>query len=287
MLRFAIVAFALFTSLASASAAPPIPTDSRLKAIVDKKVIRIAYRTDATPFSFKTEKGEPTGFSLDLCQLVTKSIAEQFGVSDIKIEWVPVTVQTRFSAISGGQADLECGSSTVTLGRMKEVDFSNTIFVESTGVVVAKAANFHGFADMAGKKVAVIAGTTNEQAVNEQSRTQDLKITVVTVKDRDEAVAALESGKVDGYASDKLLLVGTQVKHPETLVMLPDDLSIEAYAITLPRGDWALRLAVNTGLAPIFRSGLIFEGFKKWFSQVGLRPGLLSQAAWALGGLGN
>lgn len=287
MLRFAILSLAFFASLASASAQAPIPSDSRLKSIVDNKTIRIAYRTDATPFSFKNDKGEPAGFSLELCQLVTQSIGQQFGVSDIKIEWVPVTVQTRFSAISSGQADMECGSSTITLGRMKEVDFSNITFVESTGVVVARAANFHSFTDMAGKKIAVVAGTTNEAAVNEQSRAHDLKITVVIVKDRDEGIDALESGKVDGYAGDKLLLVGTQAKHPETLVMLPDDLSIEAYAIALPRGDWALRLAVNTGLAPVFHSGRIFAGFERWFGQFGLQPGVLSEAAWALGALSD
>jgi len=182
---------------------------------------------------------------------------------------------------------MECGSSTINLGRMKQVDFSNITFVESTGVAVTRAANFHTFNDMAGKKTAVVAGTTNEAAVNEQSRTHNLNIAVVAVKDRDEGIDALESGKVDGYASDKLLLVGTQAKHPETLVILPDDLSIEAYAIALPRGDWALRLAVNTGVAPVFRSGLIFAGFKRWFGQIGLEPGVLSRAAWALGALSD
>jgi ABC-type amino acid transport substrate-binding protein len=285
MLRFTILAF--FACLVSASAQAPIPSDSRLRSIIENKTIRIAYRTDATPFSFKNEKGEPAGFSLDLCQVVTKSIGQQFGVPDIKIEWIPVTVQTRFSAISSGQADLECGSSTITLGRMKEVDFSNITFVESTGVVVARAANFQSFSDMAGKKIAVVAGTTNEAAVNEQSRAHNLNITVVTVKDREEGISALESGKVDGYAGDKLLLAGTHAKDPEALVMLPDDLSIEAYAIALPRGDWALRLAVNTGLAAVFRSGLIFTGFKTWFGQMGLQPGVLPRAAWALGALSD
>ena len=278
---------AFFTCLVSASAQTSIPSDSRLKSIVGNKTIRIAYRTDATPFSFKNDKGEPAGFSLDLCQLVTKSIGQQFGVPDINIEWIPVTVQTRFSAISNGQADVECGSSTITLGRMKEVDFSNITFVESTGVVVARAANFHSFSDMAGKKIAVVAGTTNEAAVNQQSRAHNLNITVVTVKDRDEGISALESGKVDGYAGDKLLLAGTHANNPDAVVMLPDDLSIEAYAIALPRGDWALRLAVNTGLASVFRSGLIFAGFKTWFGQIGLEPGVLPRAAWALGALSD
>ena len=122
MFRIVSIFFVLFTSVVSASAQVQIPPDSHLKSITENKVIRIAYRTDATPFAFANEKGEPAGYSLDLCGLVAKSIAQQFGVQDLKIEWVPVNVQTRFSAISGGKADIECGSSTITLGRTKEVE---------------------------------------------------------------------------------------------------------------------------------------------------------------------
>jgi glutamate/aspartate transport system substrate-binding protein len=282
-LQLAVVLAALFASgLGPAIAADtPVPADSRLKTIVAKKVIRIAFRADDRPFAFLNEAKEPLGYSIDLCTQVTKSIGQQFGVPDLKIEWVPVTVETRFSAVASGKADMECGSSTVTLGRMKEVDFSNLIFVESTGVLVAAASNIHSFAELAGKKIAVVAGTTNERVVNEQVKARNLNVTVVAVKDRDEAVAALEAGKVDGFASDKLLLAGAQIKHPEALAMLPDDLSIEQYAIVLPRGDWALRLAVNTGLAQIFRSGKTVDLFERWF--FGSRPGILLEALYALG----
>jgi glutamate/aspartate transport system substrate-binding protein len=285
MLRWLSVFLALFVSVAAASAQTQVPSDSRLKAITQAKSIRIAYRTDATPFSFADDRHQAVGFSIDLCQLVTKSIAQQFGLQDLVIQWVPVDVHTRLTAVSGGQADLECGSSTVTLGRMKEVDFSNVIFVESTGVLVTRASNIHSFAEMAGKKIAAVSGTTNGAAVVAQSHHDKFDVTVVDVNSRDDGVAALQSGKVDGYAADKLLLVGTQVKDPQTVVMLSDDLSIEAYAIVMPRGDWALRLAVNTGLAQIYRSGVIAAVFKKWFAQLGLEPGVLTRAAYALGGL--
>lgn len=283
MLRRASLCFALFACLAPASAQTPVPADSRLKAIIDKKVIRIAYRADDRPFSFVNEWKEPAGYTIDLCRLVAQSIAKQFAVADLKVEWVPVTVDTRFSAVASNKADMECGSSTVTLGRMKDVDFSNLVFVESTGVLVAKATNVKSFAEMAGKKIAVVSGTTNERAVNDQIRQQKLAITVVAVKDRDEGIAALEAGNVDGFASDKLLLVGAQIKHPEALALLPDDLSIEQSAIVLPRGDWAFRLAVNTGLAQIFRGAGIVEVFGKWFGQFGMRPGALLSALYALG----
>jgi len=258
-----------------------VPADSRLKSIIAKKAIRIAYRADARPFAFVNDANEPLGYTVDLCKQVTKSIERQFGLPELKIEWVPVTVETRFSAVASGKADLECGSSTVTLGRMRDVDFSILVFVESTGVLVAAASNIHSFAEMAGKKIAVVSGTTNERVVAEQAKARNLNVTLVAVKDRDEAVAALEGGKADGFASDKLLLAGAQIKHPESLVMLPDDLSIEQYAIVLPRGDWALRLAVNTGLAQFFRAGKTNDLFERWF--FGSRPGLLLEALYALG----
>ncbi len=284
-LRFcgaAVLAFcALFLPLAAASAQTHVPADSRLKSVIAKKAIRIAYRADARPFSFVNDAKEPLGYTIDLCKQVTKSIEQQFGLQELKIEWVPVTVETRFSTVAAGKADMECGSSTVTLGRMKEVDFSILVFVESTGVLVAGASNIHSFAELAGKKIAVVTGTTNERAVTEQVRQQKLNATLVPVKDRDNGVAALEAGKVDGFASDKLLLAGAQIKHPEALVLLPDDLSIEQYAIVLPRGDWAFRLAVNTGLAQIFRTQRTAEVFERWF--FGLRPGVLLGSVYVLG----
>jgi ABC-type amino acid transport substrate-binding protein len=285
MLRGLILFVVFLVSSATASAQTDTPSGSRLESIINNKVVRIAYRTDATPFSFVNDRNEPVGYSIDVCKLVAKSIEQQFVLQGLKIEWVPVTVQTRFSAIADGKADMECGSSTMSLARMREVDFSNVIFVESTGLLVARAANIGAFADMKQRKIAVIGGTTNEQAVMRLISQHNLDITVVAVKDRDEGIAALEAGKVDGYASDKLLLVGAQLKHPEALAMLPEDLSTEPYAIVLPRGDWALRLTVNTGLAQVLRSGQIVPVYQAWFGQFGLEPGALLRAAYTLGAL--
>jgi glutamate/aspartate transport system substrate-binding protein len=271
----------------TASAQNHIPSDSRLKIIANTKIIKIAYRADARPFSFLNDKNEPAGFTIDVCTLVVKSIEGQLGLGNLKIEWVPITVQTRFSAVASGKADMECGSSTATLGRMKEVDFSNYIFVESTGILVTKASNIRTFSDMAGKRIAVTEGTTNERAIVAQVKLQKVEATVVSVKDGAEALALLESGKADGFASDKLLLVGAHMKNPDALVMLPDDLSIEPYAIVLPRGDWALRLAANTGLAQIYGASQIVAVYKRWFDQIGLQLGPALRVVYGLGALAD
>ena len=261
--------------------------EGRLTAIAGSKSIKVAHRTDATPFSFTTAFNEPVGYSIDLCKLVVDVMQRRLRLDALKIEWVPVTTETRFDAVASGKADMECGSSTATLGRMKEVDFSNYYFVESTGIVVTKASNIRSFADMVGKKIAVASGTTNEQAIIAQLKQQKIEATLISVKDGTEAVAMLESGNADGYASDKLLLVGARLNNPQALVMLPDDLSVEPYGIVLPRGDWAFRLAVNTGLAEIYRDGRIVGVFKGWFDRIGLQMSPVLRIIYALGALSD
>jgi ABC-type amino acid transport substrate-binding protein len=168
---------------------------------------------------------------------------------------------------------------------MKEVDFSNYIFVETTGLVVAKAANIRTFADITGKRIAVISGTTNEQAIVAQLKRHGVEATLISAKDRAVAVGMLETGNADGFASDKLLLVGANIRDPDKFTMLPDDLSVEPYAITVPRGDWAFRLAVNTGLAQIYGTGEIVGVFKKWFDQIGLQMSPVLRVMYGLGAL--
>ena len=280
MLRTA--AFAVAMLIAAAAHAQGI--DGRLKKIADSKTINIAYRTDATPFSFVDDKKQVVGFSIDLCKRVVNSIERQINVPNLKVNWVPVTVQTRFDAIVKAQADLECGASTVTLSRLKLVDFSNYIFLGTTGLLTTVASGRRSISDMSGKKIAVIGGTTNERAINEQIKRRQLNTTVVQVKNADEALAALESGKVDAFASDKLLLLGTasRAKDAKLLGILADDLSLEPYGIALPRNEATLRLAVNTGLSQIYGSGEIGEIFVRWFGELG-RPSPIVEAVYLFG----
>jgi glutamate/aspartate transport system substrate-binding protein len=276
----------LAAALLAAGAAHAQALDGRLKRIAETKSIAIAYRADATPFSFANDGKQADGFSIELCKRVANSIERQLGLQGLKIDWVPVTVQSRFEVVAKGRADMECGSSTMTLTRMKEVDFSSIIFVEGTGLLVKSASGARSFSDLAGKKIAVVAGTTNERAINAQLNRRQLNATVVPFKTRDEALAALEDGSADAFASDKLLLVGaaTKAKNPGSLRLLADQLSFEPYGIVLPRGDAAFRLAVNTGLARIYAGDEIAEIFRRWFGALG-RPSAVLEAAYALGAI--
>jgi glutamate/aspartate transport system substrate-binding protein len=260
--------------------------DGRLKKIAQTKTITVGYRTDAMPFSFAEDKNRIEGFSIDLCKRVANSIERQLKLTGLQIKWVPVTSQSRFDAVAKGAADMECGASTITLTRLKQVDFSSVIFVETTGLLVKAASGLRSLSDMSGKTIAVIAGTTNERAIAAQLKRRLISATVAPFKSRDEALAALEEGRAEAFASDKLLLVGaaTGAKDPKSLALLPEDLSFEPYGIVLPRGDSAFRLAVNTGLAQLYSSGEIIEVFRRWFEAFGTPPAII-QAAYVLGAI--
>ncbi|HTO49166.1 MAG TPA: amino acid ABC transporter substrate-binding protein [Burkholderiales bacterium] len=258
--------------------------DGALRKIRDSKTITVAYRTDSLPFSFNDEKNQPAGYTVDLCKRVVASIEQQLKIQGLKVNWMPVTVQNRLDVVAKKQADMECGSTTVTLSRMETVDFSNYVFVDSTGVLVRNESGVKTFTDLAGKKIAAIAGTTNERALNAALKARLVNGTVVTVKSRDEGLEALEKGTVDGFASDKILIAGLSVKVRDAskYTMLPDDLSVEPYGIALPRGDWGMRLAVNRGLAQIYRTPEIVDIFNRWFGAFG-KPTVLLEAVYFLG----
>lgn len=260
--------------------------DGRLKKIADTKTITIAHRTDAAPFSFVDADKNVTGFSVDLCRRVVASLEKQLKIDKLAVKWVPVTTQTRFDTVAKGQADMECGASTVTLSRMKTVDFSSFIFIETTGLMAKAAAGYKSLADLGGKKIAVIAGTTNERAVRAQLERRKLSATVVPVKSNEEGIAALEAGSADAFASDALLLIGgvVKAKDPKALTLLNDRLSYEPYGIVLPRGDYNFRLAINTALSQIYSSEQIDEVFGQWFSAFG-KPTPLTEAVYILGAI--
>lgn len=282
MLRHAALVLGML--LAGAPCASAQAPDGRLKQIAATKSIAIAHRTDAAPFSFVDANREPAGFTVDLCRRVVASIEKQIGVSGLKVRWVPVTTQTRFDAITKGQADLECGASTITLSRMKTVDFSSVIFMNTTGLLVRSATGAQSLADLAGKRIAAVRGTSNERALSSQLARRQIKATVVPMGSSEEAIAALDAGTVDAFASDTVLLVGLtpKSKDPKALALLGDLLSYEPYGIALPRGDAALRLAVNTALSQTFSSDAIDEIFSRWFSAFG-KPTALTEAVYILG----
>jgi ABC-type amino acid transport substrate-binding protein len=281
--RLLLAALCLAPALALAQTQP---LEGRLKKIAETKTITIAYRGDALPFSFEDNDKKPAGYTVDLCRSVVGLIEKQIGVVPLQVKWVPVTLQNRMQTVAGGGADMECGATTVTLGRMKEVGFSTLTFVDGTGLLVRAVNPAKGLMDLANQKIGVIPGTSNERALAEAMKAKVVTATVVPVKSREEGLAQLEAGTIDALASDRVLLVGlvAKAKDPKALALLADPLSYEPYAIVLPRGDWQMRHAVDSALAQIYRSAALPEIYNRWFGAMG-RPNPILEVMFALGRL--
>lgn len=263
MIRFV----AALVALCAAAVVHAQSVEGVLKKIRDSKSVTIAYRTDALPFSYVGNDKQPAGYTVELCKRVVASMEGQLKVKPIAIKWVAATSQNRMELVQKRQVDMECGSTTATLSRMATVDFSSPVFVDTTGLLVTNASGAKDLGGLAGKRIAVVSGTSNHKAVEQALKKTGMKATVVAVKSRDEGIAALEGGKADAFASDKILLLGLagKVKDSTRYTLLEDNLSFEPYGIVLARGESDLRLAVNRGLAGIFSGDDIVTVFRSAF----------------------
>jgi ABC-type amino acid transport substrate-binding protein len=263
-----------------ACAAEPSRTLDRIKA---EAVIRLGYRSAAAPFSFKERDGTVRGYSAELCTRIAAMVQKRLGLTSLRIDWVPLDAADRLEAVAKGSVDMECGTTTISLSRYETVDFSLPIFIDGGSVMTAVAAKVERFSDLNGKKIAVIPQTTTESALKRQLDVVGAKAELVAVKNSVEGIRALTQGKVDGYASDRIVLVALRATaaDPERLALLDDDFSFEPYALVIRRDDPDFRLAVNRALVELYRSGDIDPIFHRWLGGLG-RPGPLLNAMFYL-----
>ena len=237
-----------------------------LDRIGQEKAIRIAYREDAPPFSYKDKLGEPAGFMVDLCRAVAKKLAEQLNLPSLNATYVPVTAANRFDAITQQKADLLCEPTSATLSRREQVDFSIPTFLDGAGLMV-RAGGPKNLRDLAGKKVGVLGGTTTEEGLRNTLKEAGINSDVVAAKTHSEGLAMLDDGEISAYFGDRsiLLFLIKDSKAPGKLRLADDYLSVEPYALALPRGDSDFRLALDRALSHIYRSGEIAAIFQSTF----------------------
>jgi len=245
-------------------------------------VITLGYIDNAAPFSWVDGNGEPQGYSVELCRTVADGIAAQLKRTGLKVRWVKLTIQDRIEAVRAGKVDLECSTTTWTLTRHRLVDFSLVTFVDGGSVLVrGEGAELRRLADFDGKRIAAITGTTTERALRAALVRQSVKTEIVAVKTRDEGLALLREGQIDGFASDRTSLIGVVVTSGGggTYKLLDQDFSIEQYALMMKRGDHDFRLAVNRVLAHVYRSRDIDKIYARWLGPLG-PPSLLLSATY-------
>jgi ABC-type amino acid transport substrate-binding protein len=244
----------------------PAQLTGTLAKVREAGAITIGHRESSIPFSYLSARGEPIGYSIDLCKLLVEAIGEELG-RDIAIKWKPVTSESRIPAVASGQIDLECGSTTSNLERQKQVSFSPTIFVSGTKLLVKKGSPIKSFRDLSGKKVAVTAGTTNEKTMRELAAKFGVEMALSVAPDHAASFAQLQAGSVDAFATDDVLLYGllAQNKAQGDFVVTGEYLSYDPYGVMFRKGDAPLAKLVADTFHRLAEEREIERRYTRWF----------------------
>jgi polar amino acid transport system substrate-binding protein len=227
---------------------------------------------DALPFAYSDSQGKLTGYSVDMLTLIQQQLEKELG-KKITLKLVAVTPAARIPKIINRQVDIVCDASSFTWERDKKVDFSISYGVTGTQILIKKETNLGSPESLINKRVGVLAGTTNEQAIKQIQPQSKL----VYFKTRPEAFAALEQGKIDAFASDSILLEGwlQTAKNPDSFAIVPPrPYSREGIACMVPENNSKFLNAVNYSLVK-FMQGFVNNNpkyvaiFDRWFGSQG------------------
>jgi ABC-type amino acid transport substrate-binding protein len=278
----------LVAVIALASSASAL-AQGTLERIAQRGELRIGFRTDARPLSFE-ESGSAAGYSVDICRHVATGVREHLKLDDMKVTFVPVTIDGRFDALVDGEIDIECGATTITLERQETVDFSLMTFVTGGAILSTAKDRVGALADLDGKRVAVARGTSTADALRAFLDDSSIDARVVMVDDREAGMERLRRGDVDALAGDQIVLLGDAVEALErderASFSFADELfSYEPHAFMVRRNDADFRLVVNRAIAKLFREGGQARIYQTWIGSNGVEPSTMLIAMYLIQGL--
>lgn len=260
---------AILVSLLAVCASPLWPSAvwaGVLDRVKENGSLTIGYREDTAPYSYKNAIGEPAGYTVDLCRSLAVAIKKDLGLENITLDYVAVSAEDRFANLVTGDIDLLCGATTATLKRRELVDFSIPTFLDGASVLY-RADGPKTMQDLAGHKIGVRVGTTTEEALKGSLAALGIAADLVGVGGHLDGLARLEAGKISAYFADRGILryLLLQSKDAGALLLSSRYFTHEPYALALPLGDAAFRLAVDRALSRLYRSGQVREVFRASF----------------------
>jgi ABC-type amino acid transport substrate-binding protein len=231
--------------------------------------IVLAHRDASIPFSYLDADRKPVGYSMDLCHRLVEAVRKELKLPQLPVRYLPVTSASRIPAIAEGRASLECGSTTNNAERRKRVDYTIAHFVSAARLVVRSGAGIQRLEDLAGKTAVSTRGTTNLKLLQGANDERLLKMKILEAADHAEAFAMVATGKADAFAMDDVLLFGLRANAPvpQAFEVVGKPMSIEPYAIMLPKGDDAFKRVVDAEMRRIIFSGEIHAIYARWFTQ--------------------
>ncbi|WP_296615567.1 amino acid ABC transporter substrate-binding protein [Sphingomonas sp.] len=233
-------------------------------------VVTIGYREAAIPFSFRDRDGQPAGYSVDLCRRVVDRLRHALAMPAIGIRYTPVTPATRIPLVANGGIDLECGTTTNTPQRARQVAFAYTHFIAGMTFVARADAGLASLGDLRGKIVASNAGSTSIERLYALNRTAGLGLTILTARDVGQGFLLMTTGRAAAFFNDDVVLdaLVANAQDGHTYRISAQSLSVEPYAIMLPKGDPQFQRLVDDALQREFASGAAAALYHHWFERL-------------------
>ncbi len=213
-----------------------------------------AYPTNP-PFEYKNADGKFEGFEVDIVNEAAKRAGMTTDIADYGF-------QALFSGIASKRIDVAISSITITPERLKTVSFSQPYYDSDMGIAAAAAGAVQSEADLKGKTVGVLSGSTGEtwaKAHHDAGGFGDIK----GYNTQQEMLLDLSNGRLDAVVSDvpgleysftkmKGLAVKTRIK------------TGEQYGLLMAK-DSPLLGRLSDALTAMKKDGTLAALHKKWF----------------------
>jgi glutamate/aspartate transport system substrate-binding protein len=260
------------TTLAAVVAILALPAYSQsltgtLAKIRDTGTITIGHREASIPFSYLDDKQQAVGYAMDICATVVEAVKAELKMPNLKVVLQPVTSANRIPLLQNGSIDLECGSTTNSVDRQKQVAFGPTYFVINVTAAVKKASPIRTLADLNGRTISTTAGTTAVPLLKKYEKTGGIDVKEIYGKDHSESFLLLADDRVQAFVMDDVLLAGqiANARNPGEFRILEESLRTEPYSVMLRREDPQFKALVDRTIGGLMKSGEIEKLYAKWF----------------------
>ncbi len=262
------LAIALGTAVLMANA---VAQDSdTLRKIKESGTIQIGSRDSSIPFSYKLgSANEPIGFSNDICLKIVDAVKARLGLPQLRVQYTTLTSTNRIPLMQNGTVDLDCATTTNSVARQQQVDFAPSYFVTNITVAVKKSSGIHSLADLSGKPVATVTGSTSIQLLRSYRKAENIDVQEVSGKDTADAFLLLASDRAAAYVLDDVQLAGliATAPNPSDYTILKDVvLRQEPYGIMLRKNDPQFKALVDQTVSGLMKSGDMAKLYAKWFT---------------------
>src|SRR3954471_1942130 len=210
-------------SLAMFDIHPGQAASQTLEKIRELGKIAFGYREASIPFAYLGADNKPTGLSLELCAAVADKIKSELKRPALEIEYIPVNASNRIPLLQNGTIDVECGSTTNTAERQKQVSFSLATYVASPRWLVSAASPVAELNGLEGQTIVVTQGSLNLAGAHKIIADQKLNTKIVQAKDHAESILMLRTERAAAWFEDDILVAGLVANSPDPKVfrMLP------------------------------------------------------------------